>query len=52
MDDRPANRAQVSEEDASARIPYRHPQPKDAFPEIVIPHAVPQDERQIARAHV
>ena len=45
MDIRPSNRAQLKEDDVSARIPYRHPQPKDAFPEIVIPHAVPQDER-------
>ncbi len=26
-------------------IPYRHPQPKDSPPELVIPHAIPQDER-------
>jgi 2,4'-dihydroxyacetophenone dioxygenase len=29
----------------NARVPYRHPQPKEAFPELVIPDAVPQDER-------
>ena len=29
----------------NSRIPYRHPQPKEAFPELVIPHAIPQDER-------
>ena len=34
-----------TEDDATARIPYRHPQPQDAFADIVIPHAVPEDER-------
>ena len=29
----------------SKRIPYRHPQPKESFPEIVIPNAIPTDER-------
>jgi 2,4'-dihydroxyacetophenone dioxygenase len=28
-----------------ARIPYRGAQPADAYPELVIPHAIPQDER-------
>ena len=45
MEDRSANRAKLDDDDASQRIPYRHPQPKDAFAEIVIPHAVPEDER-------
>jgi len=39
------NRIGLKEDDATARLPYRHPQPKDAFPEIVIPHAIPEDER-------
>jgi 2,4'-dihydroxyacetophenone dioxygenase len=26
-------------------IPYRHPQPKDAPPELIVPDVVPQDER-------
>jgi len=30
---------------ADARIPYRHPQPKESFPELVIPNAIPEDER-------
>ena len=34
-----------TEDDATARIPYRHPQPQDAFADIVIPHAVPEVER-------
>ena len=34
-----------TKDDATARIPYRHPQPQDAFADIVIPHAVPEDER-------
>lgn len=28
-----------------ARQPYRHPQPAESPPEIVIPHAIPEDER-------
>lgn len=39
------NRSGVTEDASTQRIAYRHPQPKDAFPEIVIPHAVPEDER-------
>lgn len=39
------NRSGVTEDESTKRIAYRHPQPKDAFPEIVIPHAVPEDER-------
>ena len=27
------------------RIPYRQPQPKESPPELVIPHAIPDDER-------
>jgi quercetin dioxygenase-like cupin family protein len=41
--DQPKTRRQEDAE--QARMPYRHPQPKDAFPEIVIPHAIPEDER-------
>ncbi len=26
---------------ADARIPYRHPQPKESFPELVIPQCHP-----------
>jgi len=26
-------------------IPYRHPQPKDSPPELVVPNAIPTDER-------
>lgn len=28
-----------------SRIAYRHPQPKESPPELVIPHAIPTDER-------
>ena len=28
-----------------SRIPYRYPQPKESPPELVIPHAIPTDER-------
>lgn len=31
--------------DANARMPYQLPMPKDALKEIVVPHAVPVDER-------
>lgn len=33
------------EHDASQRMPYQYPPPAEATREIVIPHAVPQDER-------
>jgi 2,4'-dihydroxyacetophenone dioxygenase len=33
------------EADADARIPYRHPQPKESPPEIVVPQVIPDDER-------
>ena len=26
-------------------MPYQYPNPPDALPEIVVPHAIPQDER-------
>jgi 2,4'-dihydroxyacetophenone dioxygenase len=26
-------------------VPYRHPQPKDSPPELVVPNAIPTDER-------
>ena len=29
-----------------SRVPYAHPQPKDSPPELVIPHAIPRDERE------
>ena len=29
-----------------ARIPYRHPQPRESPPELVVPHAIPKDERE------
>src|SRR6516164_6355000 len=31
--------------DSNARVPYRHPQPKESFPELVVPDALPKDER-------
>jgi 2,4'-dihydroxyacetophenone dioxygenase len=27
------------------RMPYQHSQPKEALPELVIPNAIPQEER-------
>jgi quercetin dioxygenase-like cupin family protein len=45
MEGTPSNRARLAEDEAAARVPYRHPQPKEAFPELVIPHAIPEDER-------
>ena len=26
-------------------LPYRHPMPKESPPELIVPHAIPQDER-------
>jgi quercetin dioxygenase-like cupin family protein len=45
MSDGTINRAKLARDKAQARIPYRHPQPKEAVPELVVPHAIPQDER-------
>ena len=45
MKDATANRAMLARDKAQERIPYRGPQPKEAFPELVIPHPIPQDER-------
>src|SRR5580698_6678411 len=39
------NRPVVEQTAAEARIPYRHPQPKESFPELVVPNAIPLDER-------
>src|SRR3954451_18025750 len=40
-----ANRTGLDTAAADARVPYRHPQPKEAFPELVVPNAIPTDER-------
>jgi quercetin dioxygenase-like cupin family protein len=45
MNDVAANRSDMERTDAEARIPYRHPQPKECVPELVIPNAIPEDER-------
>jgi 2,4'-dihydroxyacetophenone dioxygenase len=39
------NRSDVEQDEAAARIPYRHPQPKESFSELVVPNALPDDER-------
>ena len=39
------NHADLERNAAEARVPYRHPQPKECFPELVIPNAIPEDER-------
>jgi len=45
MDEISANRRNLAEDAAAARIPYRHPQPKEAFPELIVAPAIPEDER-------
>ncbi len=35
----------LEKEDIEAKIPYQYPMPKDAAPEIVVPSAIPEDER-------
>ena len=45
MVDITAKRAPLYEDGALSRLPYRHPLPKEAFPELVIPHAIPEEER-------
>ncbi len=39
------SRAALLESDDERRVAYRHPQPKESPPEIVIPNAIPTDER-------
>ena len=39
-----AKPAPAENADAS-RTPYRHAQPKEAFPDLLIPHAIAEDER-------
>ena len=39
------SRAGLVEGDDERRVPYRHPQPQDSPPEIVIADALPRDER-------
>ena len=39
------NHSDLERTEAEARVPYRHPQPKESFPELVIPNAIPEDER-------
>src|SRR6266446_5133469 len=45
MDDTINKRAELRPHSSQERIPYRHPQPKESFPELVVPHAIPDDER-------
>lgn len=45
MNDATINRAALALDKAQERAPYKHPQPREAFPELVVPHAVPEDER-------
>lgn len=40
-----AHRSEKTETKDESRIPYRHPQPPDSPPELVIPDAIPTDER-------
>ena len=35
----------VETPDQTPLMPYQYPNPPDALPEIVVPHAIPQDER-------
>ena len=35
----------LAEKDENPRVPYQHPMPKEAQPEIVVPDAIPKDER-------
>ena len=39
----------VETPDQTPLMPYQYPNPPDALPEIVVPHAIPQDERSGCR---
>lgn len=45
MNDAPVNRAALTLDRTQERVPYRHSQPKESPPELVVCHAVPEDER-------
>jgi len=45
MEDTISKRAELRLNSSQERIPYRHPQPKESFSELVVPHGVPEDER-------
>jgi len=45
MNDGTVNRAALGLDRDQERVPYKHPQPKEAFAELVVPHAIPEDER-------
>ena len=45
MTDTTINHLGLAASAESKLVPYRHPQPRDAFPELVIPDAIPLDER-------
>jgi 2,4'-dihydroxyacetophenone dioxygenase len=45
MNDATINRAALAFDKAQERAPYKHSQPREAFPELVVPNAVPEDER-------
>jgi 2,4'-dihydroxyacetophenone dioxygenase len=45
MEDAINKHAELRLNSPQERIPYIHPQPKESFPELVIPHAIPDDER-------
>ena len=45
MENVTVNRSDMEGTEAEARIPYRHPQPKECFPDLVIANAMPEDER-------
>lgn len=40
--DKPSDQAFLNDPKA---VPYRHPQPRECAPELVIPDAIPLDER-------
>jgi 2,4'-dihydroxyacetophenone dioxygenase len=45
MDDAVIKRTELRPNSSQERIPYRHSQPKESFAELVVPHAIPEDER-------
>jgi len=45
MNDATVNRAALGLDRDQERVPYKHPQPKEAFAELVVPYAIPEDER-------
>ena len=42
----------LTDKDENNRVPYQLPMPQNALPEIVVPNAIPEDERLLSLIHI